>query len=913
MSYKPVDAAITMVVGPAIDDTDFKTLEETIAYNAAGIDVSLIVEKTDGTTAVTAITLTTGGTSDWTHKDGGYYEVEITAAQNIEEGVAYLRGVCTGVLPFESAHYNIVKANVYDSWVKGTDLLQTDLTQIGGVAQSATDLKDFADAGYDPATNKVEGCKVNDDMVGAAPTVTAIRQEMDTNSTKMAPSQTLADYKATGFNTVVPDAAGTAATPAEVATALSNIHLDHLLAADYDPASKPGIATALLNELIESDGGVSRYTANALEQAPSAGTNPNVLIDTTIASVTDQTHFVLTAGSNDDDAYKDQAIVIYDADDSDFPSIRVCSAYTGTTKTITLDTTPDFTIVAGDGCKAFVTAPGTTAPTVGQIRTEMEGAGYKLALIEADTNELQINQSAWATATGFSTHSAADVKTAIEAAGSHLALILADTGELQTDWVNGGRLDLIMDIIAADTTTDIPGLILKYTQLLARSDAAIATDNATELTAINADGGSGAGDFSNQTDGIEAIRDRGDSAWITAAGFSTHSATNVWAVSTRALTDKSGFALSAAGANLILKDSTFALALADAVWDEILTGALHNIVNSAGRRVREIGAYAIESGTAQAATSNSITLAATASADDGVYNRSMVVIVDNTGIGQTRTIVDYNGTTKVAVIDRDWRVTPDATTAYQITADNTPLVVDQGVAQGGTSTTITLRAYASSVNDTYLCNVVAIIAGTGRGQARLVGAYNGTTKVITICGEDWVTTPDTTSIYVMMPYGTTCTSCLGTYALGLINTECDTALTDYAPNTVVPDVAGTAAGLHTTTDGKVDTVQTDSTSIKAKTDNLPSGMAKNVAVPKFDVFMVLSSDHVTGATEKTVTGTISKDGGAFTALTNSIAEVSGGMYTMASGLTQAERNANVSTLIFSANDCDDRIITIISS
>lgn len=65
------------------------------------------------------------------------------------------------------------------------------------------------------------------------------------------------------------------ATPAQVNTevdaALVDIHLDHLLAADYDPGSKPGVATALLNELVESDAGVSRFTANALEQAPSGG------------------------------------------------------------------------------------------------------------------------------------------------------------------------------------------------------------------------------------------------------------------------------------------------------------------------------------------------------------------------------------------------------------------------------------------------------------------------------------------------------------------------------------------------------------------------------------------------------------------------------------------------------------------
>ena len=38
-------------------------------------------------------------------------------------------------------------------------------------------------------------------------------------------------------------------------------------------------------------------------------------------------------------------------------------------------------------------------------------------------------------------------------------LILADTNELQLDWADGGRLDLIQDIIAVDTTTEIPALI----------------------------------------------------------------------------------------------------------------------------------------------------------------------------------------------------------------------------------------------------------------------------------------------------------------------------------------------------------------------------------------------------------------------------------------------------------------------
>jgi hypothetical protein len=149
--------------------------------------------------------------------------------------------------------------------------------------------------------------------------------------------------------------------------ALVALHLDHLLGAAYDPASKPGNASALWNAILENDGGVPRYTANALEQAPSGGTNPNVLVDTTIAVVNSQTSFTLTAGSDEDDAYNDQSIVLYDASNSDYPSVRKVTDYVGATKTVTLDSAPDFTILAGDGVKVFVTAPGTTAPTAAEV------------------------------------------------------------------------------------------------------------------------------------------------------------------------------------------------------------------------------------------------------------------------------------------------------------------------------------------------------------------------------------------------------------------------------------------------------------------------------------------------------------------------------------------------------------------
>jgi hypothetical protein len=62
--------------------------------------------------------------------------------------------------------------------------------------------------------------------------------------------------------------------------------------------------------------------------------------------------------------------------------------------------------------------------------------------------------------------------------------------------------------------------------------------------------------YDQTTDSNEALRDRGDAAWTTATGFSTHSAADVWAVATRTLTAfdasfKTGYALSTAGVQAI--------------------------------------------------------------------------------------------------------------------------------------------------------------------------------------------------------------------------------------------------------------------------------------------------------------------------------------------------------------------------
>lgn len=90
----------------------------------------------------------------------------------------------------------------------------------------------------------------------------------------------------------------------------------------------------------------------------------------------------------------------------------------------------------------------------------------------------------------------------------------------------------------------------------------------------------------------------------------------------------------------------------------ILDAARHNAVKLSNN---------IEhSGTAQGGGSDYITLAATASSQDGYYVDKIIKITGGTGAGQYRKIIGYNGTTKVATMATAWDTTPDATSTYEI-------------------------------------------------------------------------------------------------------------------------------------------------------------------------------------------------------------------------------------------------------
>ena len=581
--------AATIVMGPMLDSTDGNTQETGLTISQADIRLS----KNGGAFAQT------NNAAGATHMEVGNYSVPLDTTDTGTLGKLRVSVHESGALAVWR-EFMIVPANVYDSLVLGTDVLTADITQIGGDAQSATDLKDFADAGYDPATNKVQGVVLTDtvttntDMRGtdsAALAATALTDvtwtdakaafldhsisTVDTNVDTLLTRVTaavalasvctetrLAELDAANLPTDIADiptvaefnartlvaasyfdpAADTVANVTNVATltghtvqtgdsfarigalgvgltalpwnsawdteiqsecndAMVALNLDHLLAvADADDVVDNSIIAKLASLGATADWSTFVNTTDSLQAIrdrgdaawSAAASNPNVLIDTTIAAVTDQTHFTLTAGSDIDDAYKDQAIVVYDASNNDYPSVRKVSAYTGATKTITLDSAPDFTILAGDGVKTFVTAPGTTAPTAGQVADAVldelvadhvvagslsktvsdvltdTGTTLPAALATAQTDldtitgadgvTLATLQALYApnkvipdvAGTAAALHTTTDGK--VDVVDTNVDAILIDTNELQTDWANAGRLDTILDACALEAT-----------------------------------------------------------------------------------------------------------------------------------------------------------------------------------------------------------------------------------------------------------------------------------------------------------------------------------------------------------------------------------------------------------------------------------------------------------------------------
>ena len=84
--------------------------------------------------------------------------------------------------------------------------------------------------------------------------------------------------------------------------------------------------------------------------------------------------------------------------------------------------------------------------------------------------------------------------------------------------------------------------------------------------------------------------------------------------------------------------------------------------------VNDINANTL-TGTAVSATTNTITLASSASSVNSAYIGVNISITSGTNANDFKTITDYNGVTKVATVNSTWSITPDNTSVYALNFD----------------------------------------------------------------------------------------------------------------------------------------------------------------------------------------------------------------------------------------------------
>ncbi len=193
-------------------------------------------------------------------------------------------------------------------------------------------------------------------------------------------------------------------------------------------------------------------------------------------------------------------------------------------------------------------------------------------------------------------------------------------------------------------------------------------------------------------------------------------------------------------------------------------------------------------GTAQSGTSTTIVLASAVSLPDDTLNGQMIALTAGTGISQVRLITDFVGSTDTCTITPAWITTPSSDSVYEIEGGSVSVEAwlgatvfaptagipsvntfainnssgavanmerywqdidfDQDIASA-TSTTAVLNS-GDTNDDFYNGMTIQVWGGTGRGQARTITDYVGSTKTCTI-SPPWGEDPASDSDILIIP------------------------------------------------------------------------------------------------------------------------------------------------------------------
>ena len=325
----------------------------------------------------------------------------------------------------------------------------------------------------------------------------------------------------------------------------------------------------------------------------------------------------------------------------------------------------------------------------------------------------------------------------------------------------------------------------------------------------------------------------------------------------------------------------------------------------------------VTAGTAQSATSTTLVLAASSAFADDELNGAVVVITGGTGVGQSRVITNYTGSTDTAEVDA-WTTTPSGTITYVVfaaspaSATSLPAVNLTQIAGSAVSTsTAQLGVNVVSVTaDAIDAAAIKADAGTEIGTAVWATTARTLTAATNITSTGGTTVPQTGDSYAIVN---------GDHGLVSIQDDVDAikTKTDFLPSAT----AGTAGGVFIAGANAATSVSTALTanitgnlsgSVGSVTGSIGSvALKKNTALAKFPFVMRDSTNHAP-ATGLTVTATRSIDGAAFGAGSlSAVTELGSGVYTV--DFAGADLNGATVLLKCTAAGADDLLLTIITN
>jgi hypothetical protein len=473
-----------------------------------------------------------------------------------------------------------------------------------------------------------------------------------------------------------------------------------------------------------------------------------------------------------------------------------------------------------------------------------------------------------------------------DAGGLDLDTKLANTNEVTaarmgalTDLIDGGRLDLILDDILLDTGTTLPTTLV-----------AIAEYIDTEIAEIIATiGVAGAG-----------LTDLG--------GMSTAMKAEAQAEATAAL----------------VAMFTDAATLVDLIADEPFTGVAHNVPNSFAKRLRDLQEF----GTYEGGHVFLDSVGGTTGTTDYEHGTILNAL---SSLPNANTVAASLGLSRFAIAPASSFTLTASQEGQSFRGERWTLALGgQSISgshimgadvSGICSGAVLPEFHQCHLGDmtipaarSHYCDVTGtIVLSTGTTDFHNCSSENGATLDFgAAVGDSTVYWTDFSGDLTIENFGQNGTDVLNIRGHGKL-----TLAASCVGGAIKWDGHFTIINNGTTSDitkdeisENVDTVGVAITAIKAKTDNLPSGIPKNVALAAFPLFMVDSSDKVTGKTGESVTAQRSIDGAAFGACANSVTETGNGVYKI--DLEASDLNGDTIVFKFTSANALARIIGVVT-